>query len=85
MMKSWPKLILPAMMLLGVCGLLASCATTPDASSSVSEEVAADTASTYCSALAPEKVTAEQFETAPQWVRDYLIRAAEAFTVVCPD
>jgi len=49
----------------------------------VIEDVATDTEAALCSDLRPAQVTPEQFNTAPQWVRDYLISQAAAYNARC--
>jgi hypothetical protein len=77
------KWLTPVSLLLVAFLMLPGCATTSAASSSVIEDVATDTEAALCSDFEPQKVTTEQFNTAPQWVRDYLVSQAAAWQARC--
>jgi len=49
----------------------------------VIEEVAVDMEAAVCSDLTPEPLTSHQFNEAPQFWRDYVIRAAAAWEARC--
>jgi len=81
-MRNLHKLLLPVI-LFGLPLILMSCQSVSANDSSVIEETAADIQADTCADLALEPVTAEQFDTAPQWVRDWLVRADAAWAARC--
>lgn len=83
-MRKWHKLLLPVMILSPVMLLaLTGCQTAPAPSSSVIEEVAEDRTAAMCESFRPEQVSAIQFESTDQWVRDRLAREAEIWLAWC--
>ena len=82
-MKHWRKLVLPGVMLLGVSLLLVSCQTTSEVDSSAIEAAVNDTWKTACALFQQAPVTSEQFNTAPQWVRDYLVATDAVWAEKC--
>jgi uncharacterized lipoprotein YajG len=77
------KWLMPALLLLVACLTLTGCQTTSAASSSVIEDVATDTEEAICADLKPAAVTSEQFNDAPQWVRDYIVTSATVWSARC--
>jgi len=49
----------------------------------VIEDVAGETEAAVCSDLQPMPITSNQFNTAPQWVRDYLVAMTVAWETRC--
>lgn len=82
-MKNLHKWLMLAPLLLVALMPLASCQTSSSQSSSVIEEVAVDMEAAVCSDLQPEPITSHQFNEAPQFWRDYVIRAAAAWEARC--
>lgn len=82
-MRNLSKLILPAATLLAVCCMLASCQTGNTATSSDIRKTAKQIEADVCVDLALPIITPEQFNTAPQWVRDLIINQEAAWVQRC--
>ena len=81
-MKNLFKLTIPVLLCV-VCLTLPSCQTAPAAASSVLTETAGEVEASVCRDLEPGQVTEGQFNTAPQWVRDYLTTLWSVYEVRC--
>ena len=77
------KWLTPALLLLVAFLTVTACQTTSAASSSVIEDVAADTEAAVCADLRPEGVASEQYNQADKFWQDYLIRQAAAWKARC--
>ena len=82
-MKKRNKYMMHASARLGAFAMLVSCAATHAPESSLMIRTAAQIEADVCADLRQPKITAEQFDTAPQWVRDLLVVMDAAWSARC--
>lgn len=68
----------------------AACQSTPSASSSEIRDavkpielVRAEVKAELCRGQMPERITREQYDAAPQWVRDYIVNNGNQWAAAC--